>query len=61
MAYKLRFERPKTHLLAITMHATGLRGVAAEFALPALAPGRYRITDYAKIMRARNTLKVAGG
>ncbi len=41
------------------MHATGLRGVAAEFALPALAPGAYRITDYAKIMRARNTLKVA--
>ena len=47
MEYELRFDRPNTHLIAISIRATGLRGPAAEFAIPAWAPGAYHINDYA--------------
>jgi predicted metalloprotease with PDZ domain len=46
--YELRFDRPNTHLLEITIRAGGLKGSAVEFALPAWAPGNYGINDYAK-------------
>ncbi len=47
LQYELRFERPNTHLMDITIHATGLTGPAAEFAMPDWAPGSYHIEDYA--------------
>ncbi len=46
--YELRLGRPSTHLLDITIRADGLRGPAAEFAMPAWAPGAYTISNYAK-------------
>lgn len=49
--YELRFDKPNTHLLDITIHATVLRGPAAEFAMPAWTPGAYEITDYAKMVQ----------
>jgi predicted metalloprotease with PDZ domain len=48
--YELRFDKPNSHLLDITMHAAGLRGPAVEFAMPAWAPGSYGINDYAKMV-----------
>ncbi len=49
--YELSFAAPNTHLLEVTLHAEGLRGDAAEFAMPAWAPGSYRINDYAKMVQ----------
>jgi predicted metalloprotease with PDZ domain len=50
MRYELRFDKPNSHLLDITIRAAGLRGPAAEFAMPAWAPGSYNINDYAKMV-----------
>ena len=47
MDYELRFGKPNTHLMEITIRATGLPGGTAEFAMPAWAPGSYVIQDYA--------------
>ncbi len=49
--YELRFDKPNTHLLDITIHTAGLQGPAAEFAMPAWAPGAYEIADYAKMVQ----------
>jgi predicted metalloprotease with PDZ domain len=46
--YELRFSAPNTHLLDITVRASGLTGAEAEFAMPAWAPGAYGINDYAR-------------
>ncbi len=51
VSYELRFEKPNTHLLAITIHATGLSGSAAKFAMPVWAPGAYNINEYAKMVQ----------
>ncbi len=51
VTYELHFERPNTHLLAITVRAGGLAGPAAEFAMPAWAPGAYTINEYAKMVQ----------
>jgi len=48
--YELRFDKPNSHLLDITIRAAGLRGPAVEFAMPAWAPGSYNINDYAKMV-----------
>jgi predicted metalloprotease with PDZ domain len=45
--YTLQLERPNTHLMDITVHVTGLKGPAAEFAMPDWAPGSYYIQNYA--------------
>jgi predicted metalloprotease with PDZ domain len=47
LQYELRFERPNTHLMDITIHTGGLEGPAAEFAMPDWAPGSYAIMNYA--------------
>ena len=44
--YELKFEAPATHLMDITIHASGLDGKSAEFAIPAWAPGSYQIENY---------------
>ena len=46
--YELRFGKPSSHLLEITLRANGLKGPSAEFAMPAWAPGSYVVNDYAK-------------
>lgn len=45
--YKLSFERPNTHLMDVSINATGLQGGSAEFAMPDWAPGSYNIENYA--------------
>src|ERR1700733_1927333 len=44
--YELKFEAPNTHLMDITVQASGLDGKSAEFAIPAWAPGSYQIENY---------------
>ncbi|HEV8385780.1 MAG TPA: hypothetical protein VGQ11_12985, partial [Candidatus Acidoferrales bacterium] len=48
LEYELRFGKPSSHLLEVSLHASGLKGPAAEFAMPAWAPGSYVVNDYAK-------------
>jgi predicted metalloprotease with PDZ domain len=58
--YELRFGKPSSHLLEITLHANGLKGAAAEFAMPAWAPGSYGINDYAKNVQNFRATDAAG-
>ena len=44
--YELRFERPSTHLMDVTIHAADLKGPSAEFAMPDWAPGSYYLQNY---------------
>ncbi|MGB9335759.1 MAG: PDZ domain-containing protein [Candidatus Acidiferrales bacterium] len=46
LRYELKFEAPSTHLMDITIHASGLDGKSADFAIPAWAPGSYQIENY---------------
>ena len=46
LRYELKFEAPNTHLMDITIRASGLDGKSAEFAIPAWAPGSYLIENY---------------
>ncbi|MFZ0882878.1 MAG: PDZ domain-containing protein [Candidatus Acidiferrales bacterium] len=45
--YELKFERPNTHLLDVTIHADSLSGASVDFAIPDWAPGSYYIENYA--------------
>ncbi len=60
LRYELRFAAPNTHLLEVTVHADDLRGNTAEFAMPAWAPGSYRINDYAKMVQEFSAADLQG-
>jgi predicted metalloprotease with PDZ domain len=45
--YHLRFERPSTHLMDVTINAGDLKGPSVEFAMPDWAPGSYYLENYA--------------
>lgn len=47
LRYELRFWKPRTHLMDVTIHATGLQGSSVEFTMPDWAPGSYYIENYA--------------
>jgi len=47
LRYELRFEKPNTHLMDVTIHASDLKGASVEFAMPDWAPGSYNIENYA--------------
>src|ERR1700684_494581 len=54
VAYELKFERPNSHLLDVTMHVDALSGAAVDFAIPDWAPGSYYIENYsANVQRFR--------
>ena len=56
LLYELGFERPNTHLMDMTIRATGLEGPTADFAMPDWAPGSYYIQNYAvNVQRFRAT------
>lgn len=48
LSYSLDMERPSTHLLHVEITATGVKEPLLRFAMPAWAPGRYAIYDFAK-------------
>ena len=47
VAYELKFERPNSHLLDVTMHVDALSGSTADVEIPDWAPGSYYIENYA--------------
>ncbi len=52
--YELKFERPNSHLLDVTIHADALTGTSVDFAIPDWAPGSYYIENYsANVQRFR--------
>ena len=54
--YELGFEHPSTHLMDVTIRASGLEGATADFAMPDWAPGSYYIQNYAvNVQRFRAT------
>jgi predicted metalloprotease with PDZ domain len=56
LRYELRFEKPNTHLMDVTIHASDLKGSTVEFAMPDWAPGSYNIENYAaNVQRFRAT------
>ena len=56
LRYELGFERPSTHLMDVTIHASDLAGDAVEFAIPDWAPGSYYLENYwVNIQRFRAT------
>jgi predicted metalloprotease with PDZ domain len=56
LKYELAFERPNTHLMDVTIHASDLKGPSVQFAMPDWAPGSYYIENYAaNIQRFRAT------
>src|ERR1700727_2705811 len=56
LTYELALERPHTHLIDVTIHASDLKGPTAEFAIPDWAPGSYYIENYsANVQRFRAT------
>jgi len=48
LSYSLDMEKPSTHLLQVEITATGVKEPLLRFAMPAWAPGRYAIYDFAK-------------
>jgi predicted metalloprotease with PDZ domain len=46
LRYELKFEAPNTHLMDVTIRASGLDGRSVEFAMPDWAPGSYYIENY---------------
>lgn len=48
LTYTLGMERPSTHLLEVEITAKDVTGPVLRFAMPAWAPGRYAIYDFAK-------------
>ncbi|MCL5287512.1 MAG: hypothetical protein M1453_05905, partial [Acidobacteria bacterium] len=58
--YELRFGKPSSHLLEITVRAGGLKGAATEFAMPAWAPGSYVVNDYAKNVQGFRAMGAGG-
>jgi predicted metalloprotease with PDZ domain len=54
VSYELKFERPNSHLLDLTIHADALSGASVDFAIPDWAPGSYYIENYsANVQRFR--------
>jgi predicted metalloprotease with PDZ domain len=48
IAYHLSFDRPSTHLMEVEITAKDVTAPSVEFVMPAWAPGRYAIYDFAK-------------
>jgi predicted metalloprotease with PDZ domain len=48
LAYRVRIERPATHLVEIEIDVRNVGTSTLDFAMPAWSPGRYAIYDFAK-------------
>ena len=60
VSYELKFERPNSHLLDVTIHADALSGTSADFAIPDWAPGSYYIENYAANVQRFRAHSAAG-
>jgi predicted metalloprotease with PDZ domain len=61
IAYELKFERPNSHLLDVTMHVDALSGATVDFAIPDWAPGSYYIENYSANVQRFRTVTRGGG
>jgi predicted metalloprotease with PDZ domain len=59
--YELKFEKPNTHLLDVTMHIDGLSGATTEVAIPDWAPGSYYIENYSANVQGFHARAQGGG
>jgi predicted metalloprotease with PDZ domain len=59
--YELKFEKPNTHLLDVTMHIDGLSGATADVAIPDWAPGSYYIENYSANVQGFKVRPESGG
>lgn len=48
IVYHLELSRPTTHLIGVKIDVTGVTGSSLDFVMPAWAPGRYAIYNFAK-------------
>jgi len=60
LQYQLRLQRPTTHLLEIEITASRVKEPALDFIMPAWAPGRYAIYDFAKNVQEFSPFDSAG-
>jgi len=60
ITYHLRLARPTTHILEVEIDAGNVDGPALDFVLPAWAPGRYAIYDFAKNVQEFEALGAQG-
>ncbi len=59
--YELKFEKPNTHLLDVTMNIGGFSGATAEVAIPDWAPGSYYIENYSANVQDFHARAEGGG
>ena len=60
VSYELKFERPNSHLLDVTIHADSLSGTTVDFGIPDWAPGSYYIENYAANVQRFRARSAAG-
>jgi len=60
VSYELKFERPNSHLLDVTIHADALSGATVDFAIPDWAPGSYYLENYAANVQRFRAHSAAG-
>ena len=60
LVYHLRLSRPTTHLLEVEIVANKVGEPSLDFSLPAWAPGRYAIYDFAKNVQEFEALGARG-
>jgi predicted metalloprotease with PDZ domain len=58
--YRLSILQPTTHLVDVEISVTGVADPALDFAMPAWAPGRYAIYDFAKNVQEFAAVGAAG-
>jgi predicted metalloprotease with PDZ domain len=58
--YELRFERPNTHLMDVTVRAAELEGPTVDFAIPDWAPGSYYLQNYSANIQGFHALGANG-
>jgi predicted metalloprotease with PDZ domain len=59
--YELKFERPNSHLMDVTMYIDGLSGATADVAIPDWAPGSYYIENYSANVQGFHATAAGGG
>jgi predicted metalloprotease with PDZ domain len=60
LQYELRFEKPNTHLVDVTIHDDGLNGRSVQFAIPDWAPGSYYIMNYSAEVQGFHAAAASG-
>ncbi|MGH9404849.1 MAG: M61 family metallopeptidase [Terriglobia bacterium] len=60
LSYRLLLERPTTHLIGVEIQVSGVREPSLDFVMPAWAPGRYAIYNFAKNVQQFEAIGASG-